>query len=97
VRKRILNIMRTSLSEVIPEPSVAQLRVFYEENKERYLTSPSRSFEHVYFSFASAKLSGKPQQFIQQLQEANDIEGLGEFSLVGNTFSKASLHSVRPG
>ena len=43
VRKRILNIMRTSLGEVIPEPSVAQLRTFYGENKARYQTSPSRS------------------------------------------------------
>ena len=94
VRKRILNIMRTSLSEVIPEPSVAQLRAFYEENKERYLTSPSRSFEQVYFSFASAKLPEKPEQFIKQLQEAKDIAGLGEFSLMGNTFSKASFQAT---
>ena len=94
VRKRILNIMRTSLSEVIPEPSVAQLRAFYEENRERYLTSPSRSFEQVYFSFASAKLPEKPEQFIKQLQESTDIAGLGEFSLLGNTFSKASFQTT---
>ena len=30
VRKRLLNIMRSSLSEVIPEPSVTQLRAFYD-------------------------------------------------------------------
>lgn len=94
VRKRILNIMRTSLSEVIPEPSVAQLRAFYEENKARYLTSMSRSFEHVYFSFASAKLPEKPQQFIRQLQEATGIAGLGEFSPIGNTFSRASFETT---
>jgi hypothetical protein len=94
VRKRILNIMRSSLSEVIPEPSVAQLRAFYEENRERYLTSSSRSFEHVYFSFASAKLPEKPQEFIKQLQESTDIAGLGEFSLMGNKFSKASFQTT---
>ena len=33
VRKRILNIMRSSLGEVIPEPSVAQLKTYYEQNK----------------------------------------------------------------
>jgi hypothetical protein len=93
VRKRILNIMRTSLAEVIPEPSVAQLRAFYEENKARYLTSPSRSFEHVYFSFASAKLPEKPQQFIRQLQETTNVAGLGEFSPNGNKFSKASFQT----
>ena len=94
VRKRILNIMRSSLSEVIPEPSVAQLKAYYEQNKERYLTSPSRTFEQVYFSFASAKLPTNSQQFIQQLNEATDIAGLGEFSLSGNRFSKASFRTT---
>ena len=95
VRKRILNIMRSSLSEVIPEPSVAQLRAFYEENNARYLTSPSRSFEQVYFSFASAKLPKKPEQFIKQLQEAKDIAGLGDFSLItSNRYSKSSFQAA---
>jgi hypothetical protein len=94
VRKRILNIMRTSLSEVIPEPSVAQLRAFYEENKARYLTSPSRSFEQVYFSFTSTKLPEKPVQFIKQLQEVSDISGFGEFSQMGNIFSEASFQTT---
>jgi hypothetical protein len=94
VRKRILNIMRSSLSEVIPEPSVAQLRAFYKENKGRYLTASSRSFEHVYFSFTSDKLPKNPQQFIRQLQDAGDITGLGEFSLTGSKFSKASFQTT---
>ncbi len=94
VRKRILNIMRSSLSEVIPQPSVAQLRVFYDENKDRYLTSSSRSFEHIYFSFASAKLPDKPERFIRQLQEKDDITGLGEFSVAGNQFSKSTFQTT---
>ena len=94
VRKRILNIMRTSLSEVIPEPSVNQLRAFYEENKERYLTSPSRSFEQVYFTYASAKLPAKPEQFLRQLQESTDISRFGEFSTMGSKFSKASFQTT---
>ncbi len=95
VRKRILNIMRSSLSEVIPEPSVAQLRLFYDENKDRYLTSPSRSFEHIYFSFASAKLPDKPERFIRLLQEKDDITGLGDFSLItGNKYSKNSFQTT---
>jgi hypothetical protein len=94
VRKRILSIMRSSLSEVIPEPSVAQLRAFYEDNKTRFQTSPSRSFEHVYFSFTSAKLPEKPVQFIKQLQEVSDISGFGEFSQAGNTLSKASFQTT---
>ena len=95
VRKRILYIMRSSLSEVVPEPTVAQLRAFYEQNKERYLTSPSRSFEQVYFSFASLKLPEKPQPFIDQLQDAKDLAGLGDFSLTLSTrYTKASFQTT---
>ena len=94
VRKRILNIMRTSLSEVIPEPSVAQLRAFYEENKTRYLTSPSRSFEHVYFSFTSSDLPEKSDEFLKQLRESTDLGRLGEFAAMGNKFSKASFQTT---
>jgi len=95
VRKRILNIMRTSLSEVILEPSTAQLRAFYEANKERYLPSPSRSFEQVYFSFASANLPEKPEQFIKQLQATNDISKLGDFNLrLSHRYRKSSFQAT---
>ena len=95
VRRRILNIMRTSLSEVIPEPSIAQLRAFYEANKKRYLTSPARSFEQVYFSFTSAKLPEKPEHFIKQLKEAKEIAGLGDYSLtLSNRYSKSSFQTT---
>jgi hypothetical protein len=95
VRKRILNIMRSALSEVVPEPSVAQLRAFYEENRERYLTSPSRSFEHAYFSFASAKEPKDPEQFLEKLRGLSDISGMIKVSTpFGDRFSKASFQTV---
>ena len=95
VRKRILNIMRSSLSEVTPEPSLAQLRAYYQENKERFLTSPSRSFEQVYFSFAGANQPENPERFLQQLNGASDPAGLGDFSTsLGNRFSKASFQTT---
>lgn len=91
VRKRLLNVMRTSLSEVIPEPTAAQLRAYYEANRERYLTSPSRSFEQVYFSFASNELPEDPQTFIHQLERTDDISKLGEYSLLGNRYTRSSF------
>ncbi len=95
VRKRILNLMRSSLSEVIPEPSVAQLRSYYAENKQRFLTSPSRSFEQIYFSFAGANQPENPQQFLEQLKALSDTSGLGEFSVsMGNRFTKASFQTI---
>ena len=95
VRKRILNIMRTSLSEVIPEPSNAQLRAFYERNKERYLSSPSRSFEQVSFTFASAQQPDNPKKFLVKLKHTSDISGLGDASVIlGNRFIKNSFQTV---
>jgi len=80
VRKRILNIMRSSLSEVVPEPSVAQLRAFYEENRERYRTSPSLSFEHAYFSFAGGEQPEDPERFLQKLEGVSDLSGMIKIS-----------------
>jgi hypothetical protein len=95
VRKRILNIMRSSLSEIVPEPSGGQLRAFYEENKARYLISPSRSFEQVYFSFASIKHPKNPEQFLEKLKGMSDLSRVGEFSAaLGNKFTKASFQTI---
>lgn len=88
VRKRLLNIMRSSLSEVIPEPSAAQLRAFYQADQERYLTSPSHSFDQVYFSFASNEQPADPDAYIRQLQKTDDISKLGEFGPLGNRYDK---------
>ena len=95
VRKRILSLMRSSLSEVTPEPSIAQLRAYYEENRDRFLTSASRSFEQIYFSFVSAKQPKNPKQFLEMLEARSDIEGLGEFTTtLGSRYNKASFQSV---
>ncbi len=94
VRQRLLKLMRTALSEVIPEPSVAQLRAYYEANKERYLTSPSRSFEQVYFAFTSNELPKKPEDFIRQLEKAQDVSKFGEFSRIGNRYTRSSFQSI---
>jgi hypothetical protein len=94
VRKRSIKIMRTSLIDIIPEPTSAQLRAYYAANRERYQTSPSRSFDQVYFSFASNELPEDPQSFIQQLERTADISKLGEFSLLGNRHTRSSFQAT---
>lgn len=91
VRKRLLNLMRSSLTEVIPDPSVAQLKMYYEENKERWKTDPSISFESVFFSPTGEKLPKDSSQFIRNLtQSASPLE-MGDFSPLGNIFNKMSF------
>ena len=95
VRKRILNLMRSSLSEVIPEPSAAQLRAYYAENKERFRTSPSRSFEQVYFSFAGVNQPENPERFLQQLIGLSDISGLGDFTTtLSSRYNRTSFQTT---
>jgi len=95
VRKRILNIMRTSLTEVTPEPSMAQLRAFYEKNKERYRTSPSVSFEHVYFPFASDKQPENPERFLEELEGMSRLAGMIKISTTSvKKFGKASFQTM---
>lgn len=91
VRRRLLGIMRSSMTEVIPEPSAGQLRAFYEENKEEYMSGPSRSFQQIYFSFTSEKLPADPEQFIQQLENSTNISGLGDFIMMGEQIKKATF------
>ena len=95
VRKRILNIMRSTLSEVVPEPSAAQLRAFYKKNRDRYRTSPSLSFEHVDFSSAGAEQPEDPDQFLRQLKGMSDVSGMIKISTPSlKKFSKASFQTM---
>jgi hypothetical protein len=94
VRKRLLNMMRTSLSEVIPEPSNAQLRAYYDENIEKYQTSPSLSFKHIYFSFVNMAQPQEPEKYIQQLKVTPDVSKFGEYFPMGKVFVKSPFSMV---
>ena len=95
VRKRILNIMRRSLSEVVPEPSAAQLRAFYEENRERYRTSHSISFEHAYFSFAGEDPPGDPERFLRKLEGMSEVSGRIKISSTSlKRMNRASFQTI---
>ena len=94
VRKRVLNIMRSSLTEVIPNPTNAQLRAYYEKNNEKFRLPPARSFIHVFFSFASQNMPADPEGFIQELNKTNNYAELGDYSLQGNKYLKASFSQI---
>lgn len=94
VRKRLLRVMRSSLTEVVPEPSIAQLRAYYDENIELYKTSPSVSFEYVFFDFSSTDMPTDPQEFIRQLEESDDPLKMGEFTPLGKRFVKNHFQMI---
>lgn len=87
VRKRLLGLMRSSITEVIPEPSMAQLRAYYDENQEKFKVDEALSFEMVRFPFNSETLPEDPERFIEALEassnpiEFSEIDSFGNMSL----------------
>jgi peptidyl-prolyl cis-trans isomerase C len=49
VRQRLTRIMRASMTETVPDPSVAQLQAYFQENIDRYTTPETVTLEHVVF------------------------------------------------
>lgn len=84
VRKRLLGLMRSSLAETIPEPSIAQLRAYYDENKNKFMVDESMTFETVRFPFNSNKIPDDSKRFIETLQKSKNPFEYSESALYGN-------------
>ena len=95
VRKRLLSVMRFSLDESIPSPSVAQLQAYYQENRERFRNDESIDFEVISFGPASSKTPADPVAFLQEIRAAKDPYSLGDFLMSGNRRSASELAIVR--
>ena len=71
VRQRLLSMMRFSLDEQVPEPSINQLKVYYEENKPKYITPEKIQFNEVYFPFGSSNIPIDSTEFLTQLEKGS--------------------------
>lgn len=60
VRKRLLNVMRSTLIEQVPDPTRAQLEAYFRQEIDKYRIPESVTFQQVYFNPASEKLSDDP-------------------------------------
>jgi peptidyl-prolyl cis-trans isomerase C len=88
VRNRLLSVMRYTLTENVPSPSVAQLQQFFEENKEKYMNPESITFDHVFFSHTSDKMPENLNEYLQTVKEADDPSVLGDLFYSGNRENK---------
>ena len=94
VRKRLLGVMRFSATSVVPEPSRAQLEVYYKENLDQYRSPPSVTFDHVYFGFDSEAVPADPAEFIAELGASDDPISLGETAFPSNHVKRASRRDL---
>ncbi len=53
VRKRLLNVMRSTLDRPVAQPTRAQLQAYFRENQDQFSTGEVITFDHVFFSYGS--------------------------------------------
>jgi hypothetical protein len=90
VRKRLLSVMRTTLDEPVPAPSVAQLQAYYRDSTDRFQSPPAVSLEQVAFPWGSEKTPEDAAAFMEKLQGHAEPLSLGETSLVGSRLNRVS-------
>ena len=94
VRRRILSLVRSSLTEVVPEPTYTQLQAYFRDNLHEYISDTSWSFLQVYFNFNSEKLPENPKKFIEKISTMKNVDGLGDFSGVGGPRTQVSFDQM---
>ena len=94
VRKQLLNLMRSSLTEIIPEPSMAQLRAYFDENKDKFTSEEALTYEFVFFEFNSNQLPVNEEVFLVTLNKSENPLIFSDFSPIGNRSGKANFRRV---
>ncbi len=106
VRKRLLNLMRTSLQDQIPEPTYNQLQAYFEENKEDYSKGEARTFLQIYYDPSLNEAIPDLSTIKTQYADYMGAERVGDFApvsnrqiensyeLIGRTFGKEIADAV---
>ena len=74
IRTLMIQNMRFFLSSDIPAPSEEEIRAHYENNPDRFTTTPSVTYEHVLFRDPATV----PADTLNQLNEGADFRQLGD-------------------
>ena len=92
VRKQILDLMRSTLSAVIPRPTAEQLKEYYQENREEFTIPELRNFSHVYYRDDNPGRPTDLKEFRSRFEEkGEDFSSTGDPFPQGNDFSHLSF------
>ncbi len=94
VRNRMLNLVRSSLTEIAANPTYSELKAFFEENKEDYRSDSAWSFEQVYFTFNSKRLPDNNEKFLEELPNLGETTQLGDLSAEGGPRKRISFEQM---
>jgi hypothetical protein len=77
VRQRLTRVMRASMSEMVPDPSVAQLQAYFQENIDKYTTPESVTLEQVVFPWGEEVTETELEDVLAKLRAGASPEGFG--------------------
>lgn len=77
VRQRLTRIMRASMTEMVPDPSVAQLQAYFQENIDTYTTPESVTLEQVVFPWGEDVTETELAEALAKLRSGASPERLG--------------------
>lgn len=81
IRTMLIQNMRFFMASEIPQPTQEELREFFEQNADRFRTSPSINFDHVFFSNPDQV----PADTLERLRGGTDHRALGDADSVTAT------------
>lgn len=97
VRRRMVQKMELLSQDLatITDPPEADLRAFFEENREDYRVPPRVSFRHVYFNLDSRGMAAESDALaaLEELRASNPDEA--DVSLLGDRFMLAYEYTLR--
>ena len=93
IRIQLIQNMRFFLTSEIPEPTEEDLRVFFEENVERFETKPTIRFEHVFFS----NPDNVPDNTLGELRAGADYRQLGNKNMAVQRELKVNQREIAEG
>ena len=77
VRQRLTRIMRASMTEMVPDPSVAQLQAYFQENIDKYTIPESVTLEQVVFPWGEDVTETELAEALAKLRAGASPEGFG--------------------
>lgn len=80
-RKRLLAVMRSTLTPSLPAPSRAQLEAWFRENPDRYAVGELATFDQVLFTATSEKFPSAPDAIRAELVGGADFTTMGDRGL----------------
>lgn len=82
VRRRLTRIMRGALTETVPDPSVAQLQAYFQDNIDQYTSSESVTIEQVVYPWGEDVSREELVEILEKLRAGADPTDYGVSSIL---------------